>query len=324
MSSRVRCVVSSLWRAVSTASTTLLFVFSPCILFLRRNKHDRPATLVIDDVQKLAREKPEFLLQLQEFAKKAADSGHLRVVFVSSDFTVLTLLQQKSDWSRCDDPLEVGESDISEAAAVEHLLARLTTEDSPKRWERTDSNKALAGQYSALLPLVNILSHCLQCSECHRCCVFVVVCLQCSLPWLPAEYIVKNITGTRFALLNRVKAERDNLDKVKAWENQLHVKTQMTLARNGIPAGHSLFARMLDAPGQRLTWVQLHLGEGCVSEAQVAALVKAHVLAAHPDETFTCAARHVVAAFEQLRRMPLASSAPVAAPDAASAHRSVA
>lgn len=112
-------------------------------------KHGRPMTLVIDDVQKLAREKPQFRLKLQEFAKDCADGGHLRVVLVSSDLTVLTFLQDNTSMYRCKRPLEVGESDISAAAAVEYLLARLTKEDAEDKWERTDSNKALACAFLA-------------------------------------------------------------------------------------------------------------------------------------------------------------------------------
>jgi len=82
-------------------------------------------TLVIDNTQKLASAKPEFLDTLQDFAKDAADSGNLQVVFVSSDFTVLARMQRRSEWSRCAQPLEIGESDVSEQAAVSYLMARL-------------------------------------------------------------------------------------------------------------------------------------------------------------------------------------------------------
>jgi hypothetical protein len=82
-------------------------------------------TLVIDNAQDMLAQKPDFLTVLQKFAKSAADSGNLRVVFVSSDFTVLTHLQLNSEWSRCEQPLEIGEGDISEEAAVGYLMGKL-------------------------------------------------------------------------------------------------------------------------------------------------------------------------------------------------------
>ncbi len=96
-------------------------------------------TLVIDNAQKLARAKPEFLEVLQDFAKEAADSGNLRVVFVSSDFTVLAHLQRRSEWSRCTHLIEIGEGDISEGAAVEYLMGKLG-------WPASDDQKAVASE----------------------------------------------------------------------------------------------------------------------------------------------------------------------------------
>lgn len=62
--------------------------------------HKRPMTLIIDNADRLAFERPEFLRRLQEFAKTGADSGDLRVVFVSSDKTVMECMKGRSDWSR--------------------------------------------------------------------------------------------------------------------------------------------------------------------------------------------------------------------------------
>jgi len=57
-------------------------------------------TLVIDGVHKLVEEDPKFLDKLQDFAKTAADTGNLNVVFVSSDETALVHMKGRSSWSR--------------------------------------------------------------------------------------------------------------------------------------------------------------------------------------------------------------------------------
>jgi hypothetical protein len=86
------------------------------------NKHNRPAVLIIDGAELLAQENPAFLEQLQLFAKQRTDEGCLRVVFVSSDGSVLEQLQSRSAWSRARKPFEVG--DISDKAAVEFLTRK--------------------------------------------------------------------------------------------------------------------------------------------------------------------------------------------------------
>ena len=84
------------------------------------NKHNRPAVLIIDGVERLAQENPEFLAMLQAFAKLGTDKGCLRVVFVSSDGSVLEQFQSRSTKSwMLDQHFEIG--DISDKAAVEFL-----------------------------------------------------------------------------------------------------------------------------------------------------------------------------------------------------------
>lgn len=85
-----------------------------------RRKHGRPATLVLDGVDVIAKEDPAFLDMLQIFAKNAADAGTMRVIFVSSDGTAPTRLESRSEWSRAANPLEVG--DISDEEAVNFLV----------------------------------------------------------------------------------------------------------------------------------------------------------------------------------------------------------
>lgn len=76
--------------------------------------------LVVDSIDVLAKEDRKFLGYLQDFAKKCADCGYLRLVFVSSDGTALPLLMARSSWSRArSPPFEIGE--ISDEEAVEFL-----------------------------------------------------------------------------------------------------------------------------------------------------------------------------------------------------------
>ncbi len=127
---------------------------------------------------------------------------------------------------------------------------------------------------------------------------------------LSAEYIVTHVTGTRFSLLNGVTAAHSTMAGVKAWEKTLRLETKEALAAQQVGAGHKLLWHMLDAPGQRLDSSQLAEEVGLTVQ-QRDALVKANVLAAHTDKTFTCAARHVVEAFKALRE-----DAPAAVPPA--------
>jgi len=86
------------------------------------NKYKRPATLVLDNVDIIAKKDPEFLIDLQRFAKAMADEHILRVIFVSSDGTAPALMKGQSEWGRALDPLEVG--DISDADALSYLKSR--------------------------------------------------------------------------------------------------------------------------------------------------------------------------------------------------------
>ena len=84
------------------------------------DKHKRPAVLIIDGVELFAEKNPEFLANLQDFAKDRTDEGSLRMVFVSSDGSVLEQLKRRSAKSRMRKlPFEVG--DISDKEAVEFL-----------------------------------------------------------------------------------------------------------------------------------------------------------------------------------------------------------
>ena len=103
------------WSAVSDSIKDAAIAF--------KKKRGRPAVLVIDSVELIAKKKPEFLADLQTFAKQMTDGGNLRVVFVSSDDSVLQQLKSRSAWSRAlKPPYEVG--DIDDTDAVEFLTGK--------------------------------------------------------------------------------------------------------------------------------------------------------------------------------------------------------
>ena len=96
------------------------------------SKHGRPMVLVIDSVDRIAETNPDFLGDLQDFAKDCADNGNLRFVFISSDGSTLPLMMaNRSSWSRADEPYEVGE--IPDDQAVEFLMKNGISEDMAKR-----------------------------------------------------------------------------------------------------------------------------------------------------------------------------------------------
>ena len=87
------------------------------------SKHKRPMVLVLDSVDILANKSPEFLVYLQDTAKKEADCGNLRIVFITSDGSALPLLMSQSSWSRAKwPPFEIGE--ISDEDAIAYLIGK--------------------------------------------------------------------------------------------------------------------------------------------------------------------------------------------------------
>lgn len=55
--------------------------------YMKRYGH--PMVLVFDQVDNIAKQDPDFLWKLQNFAKLCADNGALKIVFISSeDFTL--------------------------------------------------------------------------------------------------------------------------------------------------------------------------------------------------------------------------------------------
>jgi hypothetical protein len=87
-----------------------------------RARYARPAVLVIDAADLVAKKDPAFFRDLQDFAKGCADAGSLRVVFVSSEGAALPLMRASSAWSRALPPYEV--PDIDDALAIDYLVER--------------------------------------------------------------------------------------------------------------------------------------------------------------------------------------------------------
>lgn len=81
--------------------------------------HGRPAVLILDSIDYIAKRDAAFFGNLQDWAKVCADTGHLRVVFVMSEGITLPLMRSKSAWTRAMRPYEV--MDLDDAAAVEYL-----------------------------------------------------------------------------------------------------------------------------------------------------------------------------------------------------------
>ena len=90
------------------------------VAFSYRQKHGQPAVLVIDGADIIAKKDSEFFADLQDFAKVSADSGNLRVVFVSSDGTAVDFLQSHSAISRAEAPLVI--PGVPDDQAVKYLV----------------------------------------------------------------------------------------------------------------------------------------------------------------------------------------------------------
>jgi hypothetical protein len=89
--------------------------------------YSRPMTLVLDSVDRLAKQKPVFLERLQDFAKDCTGKNKLRIVFISSDGSALPILTSRSAWSRAGAPFEIGE--VSDSEAIAYLIGEGVPED---------------------------------------------------------------------------------------------------------------------------------------------------------------------------------------------------
>lgn len=106
---------------------------SPLLLeaasLFKKRYSGRLMTLVIDDVHQLSEIKP-FLLQLQQFAMKAAQNNEIKVVFVSSTFVALSVMREH-EWQRIHTEV-VTVNGIDDNAAVKFLV------DS-RLWQQSDA-----------------------------------------------------------------------------------------------------------------------------------------------------------------------------------------
>jgi hypothetical protein len=195
-----------------------------------RTKHARPAVLVIDAVDYIAKKDPVLFGDLQDFAKVCADAGSLRVMFVSSEGAALPMMRASSAWSRALPPFEV--QDIDDALAADYLI------------ERGVARPA-------------------------------------------AEEAVSTIAGGRFALLLHVASSLPN-KSIAAIRAELDVTTSAVLKTLGLKPADNFFRALL-ANGRVMSDVALDL----LPAATLAALLRANVLAMHPDGAYTTHARHV-------------------------------
>ena len=194
-----------------------------------RMKHGRPAVLVIDAADYIAKQEPIFFARLQDFAKVCADAGSLRIVFVSSEGVALPLMKLSSAWSRALPPYEV--QDIGDLEAVEYLVERGV--DRPR-----------------------------------------------------AEEAVRDITGGRFALLLYV-ASAASVKSIKAIRHELNTRTDTALLELGLTPNHPFFRELCTLKTTSNAAISL------LSKDKIDALLKANIIAAHPDDTYSTHARHV-------------------------------
>ena len=107
-----------------------------------------------------------------------------------------------------------------------------------------------------------------------------------------AQVAVRTITGGRLWLLNYyVGAHLTKSDEAILREFQIDTRTIVN--RQHLPTDHVLFRQLLDGPVHKDTAVTL------VGKPVLDALVKANVLAVHPDRSHTFHSRHVVTFFTE-------------------------
>jgi hypothetical protein len=203
-------------------------------------KHGRPAVLVIDAADYVAKQERDFFLRLQDFAKVCADAGSLRIVFVSSEGVALPLMQSSSAWSRVRmPPYEV--QDVEDELAVEYLV-------------------------------------------------------NCGISPSVAAEAVHTIAGGRFSLLLSV-ASAAAAEPIDAIRRKFDIQTHVALQDAGVEPAHDFFRALVAPPSKRVAADEARLA---IPREKLDALLKANIIALHPDGTFSAHARHVESFF--LRR----------------------
>jgi hypothetical protein len=207
-----------------------------------RKKYGRPAVLIIDSAERLAKHSPAFLAELQAYAKDDTDEGNLRMVFVSSDGSVLAQLNNESASSRGLDPFEVG--DICDSDAVKFLVGKGVKKEQ-------------------------------------------------------AEEAVRDITGGRFALLQRYVgswAAKGN----EATRAELYEKTKDVLENAGISERHDFFKTLATQKSVSKSRARQMWGGKDAFNPVIRVLVDNNIVAAHPDLTYTFHSRHTEAFFSNM------------------------
>jgi len=203
-------------------------------------KHGRPAVLVIDAADYVAKQERDFFLRLQDFAKVCADAGSLRIVFVSSEGVALPLMQSSSAWSRVRmPPYEV--QDVEDELAVEYLVS-------------------------------------------------------CGISPAVAAETVRSIAGGRFSLLLSV-ASAAATEPIEAIRRKFDIQTHVALQDAGVEPANDFFRALVAPPSKRVAADEARLA---MPRDKLDALLKANIIALHPDGTFSAHARHVESFF--LRR----------------------
>jgi KaiC/GvpD/RAD55 family RecA-like ATPase len=116
-----------------------------------KQQHGRPAVLIIDSAEIIAKDNPAFFAKMQDFAKQMTDAGNLRLVFVFSDGTAPEQMQSRSAWSRAHKQVyEVG--DIPDADAVKYLVEGRVPQTQAEEAVRTITG----GRFELLTDYVNV------------------------------------------------------------------------------------------------------------------------------------------------------------------------
>lgn len=125
-------VLNLLLQAVEKEQTdkaylTKLFFYLKLSSEKYKQTYQKPATLIIDACDLIAKNDKELLNDLQSHAKKYVDSKSLVIIFVSSEGLVLPLLEKSSDWSRAGRVCYIG--DIPDEEAKKYLTDKKISSD---------------------------------------------------------------------------------------------------------------------------------------------------------------------------------------------------
>jgi len=114
-----------------------------------KSAYGKMPTLFVDSADMLAKHEKGLFIHLVAHAKRMANAGILRVVFVSSEGSILPIVQKLSGISRCSKIFEI--TDVSDEAAVNYLTKNgLSRELSNKLIE------FVGGRFVYLISIINL------------------------------------------------------------------------------------------------------------------------------------------------------------------------